>query len=208
MKKDMKRKTHKTIAIVIIVIIIFPFTAINIATEPVTIGTGSSVTPGNVVQPYMHNNTGFLYAVGYVNLTGFGNNVSYVYAILPFGGAGKINLNYSGPFIEYCLYKVNQKMVFPFTNTSLYIHTTFQPYRDLNSYSPNIGLQVYKYPGCFISGMERGALCCNRYTGTHKFYVNMTLTPVFDISIYHISGKSKTLHFVFNVNVTKFNITN
>jgi hypothetical protein len=152
----------------------------------------------------MYNNTEFLYAVGYVNFTGFGNNVSYVYSILPFAGSSNISSNCSGPFIEYYLCKVNQKTVFPFTNTSLYVHVTFQPYEYLSLNSPNIRSQVYHYPGSFISGGERGSLFSyNTHLGIHKFYVNMTLTPVFDISIYHISGKSKTFNFVFNVNVTK-----
>ena len=213
MKKNMKRKTYKTITIVVVVIIIFSFTAINIATEPETIDTEPSVTPGNVLPSYMYNNTEFLYAVGYVNFTEFGNNVSYVYSVLPIGGYSSIFLNFQGGFIEYYLCKVNQKTVFPFTNTSLYVHVTFQPYEYLNSNSPNIISRVshvYHYPGGFIVGRENGNFYHNNYyhPGIHTFYVNMTLTPVFDISIYHISGKSKTLHFVFNVNVTKINTTN
>ena len=210
MKKNMKRKTYKTITIVVVVIIIFSFTAINIATEPITIGTEPSVTPGNVLPPNMYNNTEFLYAVGYVNFTEFGNNVSYVYSVLPIGGYSSIFLNLQGGFIEYYLCKVNQKTVFPFTNTSLYVHVTFQPYVYLNSNSPNIGSRVCHYPGSFIAGGENGNFYHDNYyhLGIHTFYVNMTLTPVFDISIYHISGKSKTLHFVFNVNVTETNTTN
>ena len=211
MKNNMKRKTHKTIAIVVVIIIIFSFTAINIATEPETIDTEPSVTPGNVLAgSYMYNNTEFLYAVGYVNFTEFGNNVSYVYSILPIGGYSSIFLNFQGGFIVYLLYKVNQKTVFPFTNTSLYVHVTFQPHVYLNSNSPNIGSRVCHYPGSFIAGGENGNFYHDNYyhPGIHTFYVNMTLTPVFDISIYHISGKSKTLHFVFNVNVTKINTTN
>ncbi len=211
MKKNMKRKTYKTIVIIVVIIIIFSFTAINIATEPETVGIDSSVKLNNVLSPCMYNNTTeFLYSIGYVNLTGFGNNVSYIYKILPTMGSSSVSLNYHAWFIEYWLFKVNQKTVFPFTNTSLYVHVTFQPYKDLRSCthsglkSPNIDSNTVHYPRWWITGEESGSFYYyNHYTGIHKFYVNMTLTPVFDISIYHISGKPETLHFVFNVNVTK-----
>ena len=216
MKKNMKRKTYKTIAIVVVIIIIFSFTAINIATKPETVGTDPSVKLNNVFSPCMYNNTTeFLYSVGYVNFTGFGNNVTYIYGVLPVGGSSSVPLNFQGGFIDYCLFKIKQDVNFPFTNTSLYVHVTFQPYKYLNSYanrgynSPNIRSQVYHYPRCFIGGGGGGpgGFSGDTNIGIHKFYVNMTLTPVFDINIYHIPGKSKTLHFVFNVNVTKRNTT-
>ena len=201
------KSIYKVVAIVVVISLISSFTAINLYSEPAAVGLSPGKTPYNIVDT--HNCLNLYYRAGYLNFSGYGNKISYVYKILPLQGRNVVSQNYCGPFISFSIYKVSQKTVFPFTNTSLYVHVTFQPYEYLSLNSPNIRSQVYHYPGSFISGGERGSIFSyNNHTGIHKFYVNMTLTPVFDMSIYHISGKSKTLHFVFNINVTRSNVTN
>ena len=86
------RLLFRLVAIAIVMVFFSSFTAISLYNEPSTIGIGAyNLTPYNVLPSYIYNNSSYNYKVGYMNFSGYGNGVSYVYVVLPLEGYKVVN---------------------------------------------------------------------------------------------------------------------
>ena len=195
------RLLFKLVAIAMVMVFFSSFTAISLYNEPSTIGISPyNLTPYNVLPSYVYNNSSYNYKVGYLNFSGYGNGVSYVYVVLPLEGYKVVNRNYTGPFLDFSIFKVSQKTGFPFSNTSLSASIQMNP--DAYITSPMSHLVPHAFPYS-LSSLVQGSFA-NRPVGTGNmtFWINITVTPVFEIGPYHISGGTKTLPFQFKVDVS------
>ncbi len=194
------RLMYKVAAIAIVLVFFSSFTAISLYNEPSTIALSPDKTPYNLLSSYEYNSSNYNYKVGYLNFSGYGNRVSYVYLVFPFQGSKVVDRNYTGPFLYFSIFKVSQKTSFPFSNTSLFASIQINPDAYLTSSKSSLVPQTLPYS---LSSLIQGSFA-NKPVGTGNltFRFNITVTPVFNIGLYHISGRTQTLPFQFKVNVS------
>lgn len=194
------RLMHKAVAIAIVIVFFSLFTAISLHSEPTSIALSTNKTPYNLLSSYEYNSSNYNYKVGYLNFSGYGNRVSYVYVVPPFQGSKEMNANYTGPFLYFSIYKVNQQTNFPFSNTSLLVN--IQTSLDTYLTSSASSLVPHAFPNSLSSLVQGSFTNKPVITGNMTFWINLTVTPVYNIGPYHISGETKTLPLQFNVNVS------
>ena len=197
------RLMHKVVAIAIVIVFFSSFTAISLHSEPASLALSPDKTPYNLLSSYEYNSSNYNYKVGYLNFSGYGNRVSYVYVVLPLQGSKVVNPNYTGPFLYFSIYKVSQKTSFPFSNTSLFVSIQMNP--DAYLTSPMSHLVPHAFPYSLSSLVQGSFTNKPVVTGNMTFWINITVTLVYNIGPYHLSGGTKTLPFQFKVNVS--NIT-
>ena len=194
------RLIYKIAAIVTVLSFFFSFTAMSLYSEPATIGLSPDKTPYNLLSSYEYNDSNYNYKVGYLNFSGYGNRVSYVYVVFPLHGNKMVNQNYTGPFLYFSIFKVSQKTSFPFSNTSLFASIQIHPEAYLTSSMNSLTPQTLPYS---LSSLVQGSFANEPVDiGNMTFWINVTITPVFNIGPYHISGGAKTLSSKFNVDIS------
>ena len=194
------RLMQKVVAIAIVIVFFSSFTAISLHSEPASIASSPDKTPYNLLSSYMYNESNYNYKVGYLNFSGYGNRVSYVYVVLPFQGSKIVNRNYTGPLLYFSIFKVSQQTSFPFSNTSLLASIQINP--DMYLTASLGSLVPYTFPYS-LSSLVQGSFANKPvHTGNMTFWFNFTFTPVYNIGPYHLSGGTKTLPFQFKVNVS------
>lgn len=194
------RFIFKVMAIAIAITLFSSFTAISLHSEPATIGLSPNKTPYNLLSSYEYNDSNYNYKVGYLNFSGYGNRVSYVYVVFPLQGNKVVDRNYTGPFLYFSIFKVSQKTSFPFSNTSLF--TSIQLNTDAYLTSSLNSLVPHAFPYS-LSSLIQGSFANKRVgIGNMPLWINATITPVFNIGPYYISGGAKTLSTEFNVDIS------
>lgn len=194
------RLMHKVVAIAIVIVFFSSFTAVSLHSEPATIGLSPEITPYNLYSSYIYNSSNYNCKVGYLNFSGYGNGVSYVYGVLPLQGSKAVIRNYTGPFLFFSMFKVRQQTNFPFSNTSLLVNIQ----TSLDAYLTSSMSSLVPHPTSgFLSSFVSGSFANKPVaTGNMTFWINITVTPVYNIGPYHLSGGTKTLPFQFKVNVS------
>lgn len=190
----------KVVAILIVIVFFSSFTAISWHNEPSTIKLSPDTTPYNILPSYMYNNSSYTYKVGYLNISGYGNRVSYVYDVSPFLGSKTVNPDFIGPILYFVILKVSQKTSFPFSSTSLLAKVQINP-SEYTSCAQS---------SCFVAQtmtnhlliLVRGSLANLPVYSVMTFWFNFTFTPVYNIGPYYLSGKTITLPFQFEEDVS------
>ncbi len=194
------RSTYKVVAIIIVIVFFTSFTAISLHSVSSSIGLSPDKTPYNLLSSYEYNDSNYNYKVGYLNFSGYGNRVSYVYVVLPLQGNKVVNSNYTGPFLYFSIFKVSQKTSFPFSNTSLSASIQINPGKYLTSPKSRLIPQALPYS---LSSLVQGSFTNQPVgIGNLTLWINVTVTPVYNIGPYHISGRTQTLSTQFIVNVS------
>lgn len=189
----------KVVAILIFIVFFSSFTAISWHNEPSTIKLSPDKTPYNILPSYMYNNSSYTYKVGYLNISGYGNRVSYVYDVSPFLGSKTVNPDYYGPFLNFYIYKVSQKTSFPFSSTSLLAKVQPNAYTCCDN--PPSSFVAINYKN-FLNICVRGSFANLPVYSVMTFWFNFTFTPVYNIGPYYLSGKTIILPFQFEEDVS------
>ena len=194
------KSMHRVAAIAVVILSFTSFTAASLLSEQPSIGLSPIRTPYNLLESYVYNDSNYNYRVGYLNFSGYGNSVAYVYAVLPLQGLKVVSQNYTGPLLYFSIYKVSQRTGFPFSNTSLSASIQISPSKYLTSPKSNLVPLAQPFS---LSSLVQGSFA-NKGVGVGNLtiWANITFTPSYNVGPYHISGKAQTLSFRFVVNVS------
>lgn len=183
----MRKSTIKYLVILIVIIIIISFTGYNFETEPKT-NIKTTIDQKQLKNCIAKNIT---YELKYVNLTYGKSKVEYVieYWYIP----QVYTTGESGYIGNIQVYKLNQTLNFPLTSTAIEIK--------------NINLKLNNFPGLFNKPAAytwnnktiEWSLCTVFHSSdNNSIYVSFNIVPVYNVWIYHFTGKPIT----FNYNYT------
>ena len=176
----------KYLVILIVIIIIISFTGYNLETEPHNIETVNK----NQVSECMDNNTFFPW---YVNLT-YGNSkaeyiITYSYNPEAYCAGSSVT------FGSINVFKTNQSLKFPITETSIEIKN-IELYINNHSYSYNSKTNLFNNTiGIVLWTMFS--------SGNLNVSISFNVVPVYNVYIYHFNGKEFHFNYNYTIKVIK-----
>jgi hypothetical protein len=186
----MKKSRIKYLVILIVIIIIISFTGYNLETEPKT--NIKTTIDQEQLKNYTNRNT---YEFKYVNLTYGKSKVEYV---LEYWYIPQIYPTFNGDYIgNINVFKLNQTLNFPLTATAIEIK--------------NINLTVNNLPGLYNNPPKAHRynntvlwdLCTVFHSsGNYSIHVSFDIIPLYNIWIYHLTGKAIPFNYNYTLRVT------